>query len=137
MIESLATSLGNALQITNILRDVKEDAQANRLYIPEEMLEKASITSTNPTEVIVNKNLAIAREALARIAEEEFKKSEQMIKLLDKKSARSVKAIMAIYKKYFDIMKNRGWEIISPKPQISKFGKFTLAAKAYFLINDL
>lgn len=55
-----------------------------------------------------------------------------MIKLLDKKSARSVKAIMAIYKKYFDIMKNRGWEIISPKPQISKFGKFTLAAKAYF-----
>ena len=132
MIESLATSLGNALQITNILRDVKEDAQANRLYIPEEMLEKASITSTNPTEVIVNKNLAIAREALARIAEEEFKKSEQMIKLLDKKSARSVKAIMAIYKKYFDIMKNRGWEIISPKPQISKFGKFTLAAKAYF-----
>lgn len=73
MIESLATSLGNALQITNILRDVKEDAQANRLYIPEEMLEKASITSTNPTEVIVNKNLAIAREALARIAEEEFK----------------------------------------------------------------
>lgn len=132
MIESLATSLGNALQITNILRDVKEDAQANRLYIPEEMLEKASITSTNPTEVIVNKNLAIAREALARIAEEEFKKSEQMIKLLDKKSARSVKAIMAIYKKYFEIMKKRGWEIISPKPQISKFGKFTLAAKAYF-----
>lgn len=89
------------------MRDVKEDAQANRLYIPEEMLEKASITSTNPAEVIVNKNLAIAREALARIAEEEFKKSEQMIKLLDKKSARSVKAIMAIYKKYFDIMKTR------------------------------
>ncbi len=132
MIENLATSLGNALQITNILRDVKEDALANRLYIPEEMLSKANINSTSPDEVIVNKNLVFARESLAQIAEEEFKKSENLIKLLDKKSARSVKAIMAIYKKYFDIMKNRGWEIISPKPHINNFTKFTLAAKAYF-----
>ena len=67
MIENLATSLGNALQITNILRDVKEDALANRLYIPEEMLSKANINSTSPDEVIVNKNLVIAREALAQI----------------------------------------------------------------------
>ena len=118
MIENLATSLGNALQITNILRDVKEDALANRLYIPEEMLSKANINSTSPDEVIVNKNLVIAREALAQIADEEFKKSEKLIKLLDKK--------------YFDIMKNRGWEIISPKPHINNFTKFTLAAKAYF-----
>ena len=41
LIEKLSTSLGNALQITNILRDVKEDAQANRLYIPKEYLLKA------------------------------------------------------------------------------------------------
>lgn len=132
VIESLATSLGNALQITNILRDVKEDAQADRLYIPADLLNKARITSTNPSEVIVNKNLSVAREALARIAEEEFKKSESLMKYLDKKSLRSVKAVMAIYKKYFDIMQKRGWEIISPKPKIGKFCKFTLAARAYF-----
>lgn len=40
IIEELATTLGAALQITNILRDVKEDAQAQRLYIPEEFLQK-------------------------------------------------------------------------------------------------
>lgn len=37
MIEELSSSLGNALQITNILRDVKEDALSNRLYIPRDV----------------------------------------------------------------------------------------------------
>ena len=132
IIETLATSLGNALQITNILRDVKEDAKSNRLYIPREYLIKADISSKDPNEVIVDKNLSIAREELAKMAAEDYAKAGQIISFLDKKTARPVRAITAIYKKYFDIMQNRGWEIISPKPQISKFNKFSLALRAYF-----
>ena len=132
LIEELATSLGNALQITNILRDVKEDAQANRLYIPKEYLKKAEISSKKPSEVIVNKNLSVAREELAKLAAGDYAKANQVIQFLDKKTARPVKAIAAIYKKYFDIMQNRGWEIVSPKPQISKFNKLSLALRAYF-----
>jgi len=132
LIEELATSLGNALQITNILRDVKEDAQANRLYIPKEYLKKAEISSKKPSEVIVDKNLSVAREELAKLAAGDYAKANQVIQFLDKKTARPVKAIAAIYKKYFDIMQNRGWEIVSPKPQISKFNKLSLALRAYF-----
>ena len=132
VIEELSTTLGNALQITNILRDVKEDAVADRLYIPKECLLKANINSTSPSEVIVNKNLTIARQDLAQMAEEEFAKADKLIPLLDKKAARPVKAIRAIYRRYFDIMKNRGWEIISPKPTISRFDKLSLAVRAYF-----
>lgn len=129
-IEELATTLGNALQITNILRDVKEDAQSNRLYIPKEFLKKANITSKDPKTVIVDKNLAVAREELAKIASEDFSKAETLIKNLDKNTARPVKIIAGIYRKYFDIMQNRGWEVISPKPRIGKLGKITLALKA-------
>lgn len=132
LIEELATSLGNALQITNILRDVKEDAQANRLYIPKEYLKKAEITSKKPSEVLVNKNLSVAREELAKMASEDYARANQIIPFLDKDTARPVKAIAAIYKKYFDIMQNRGWEIVSPKPQISRFNKLSLALRAYF-----
>lgn len=132
LIEELATSLGNALQITNILRDVKEDAQANRLYIPKEYLKKAEISSKKPGEVLVDKNLSVAREELAKLAADDYAKANQVIQFLDKKTARPVKAIAAVYKKYFDIMQNRGWEIVSPKPQISKFNKFSLALRAYF-----
>ena len=132
LIEELSTSLGNALQITNILRDVKEDARMDRLYIPREYLNNADISSTNPNEVIIDKNLAVAREELAQRAEDDYRKAYQIIPLLDKDTARPVKAIASIYRKYFDIMQKRGWEVISPKPQISKFSKLSLALRAYF-----
>ena len=132
LIETLSTSLGNALQITNILRDVKDDALQNRLYIPKEYLAKASIKSHNPSEVIIDKNLATAREELAQLAQNDYQKAYQMIPFLDKNAARPVRAIAAIYKKYFDIMNKRGWEVVSPKPQIGKLNKFSLALRAYF-----
>lgn len=132
IIEELSSSLGTALQITNILRDIKEDALLNRLYIPREYLKKASITSHDPNQVIIDKNLVTAREELAKLAEEDFIKAYQIIPYLDRETARPVRAIAAIYKKYFDIMQSRGWEVISPKPKISKLNKFSLALRAYF-----
>ena len=132
LIEELSVALGNALQLTNILRDVKEDALSNRLYIPKEMLEKAGISSTNPQDVLVNKNFVKARAELANVVENDYKKAQQLIALLDKSTARSVRAMEAIYHKYFDVMKNRGWEVISPKPHLSKLQKLSIAARAYF-----
>lgn len=132
MIEELASTLGTALQATNILRDVKEDAQADRLYIPQEFLDKAGIETTDPLSVVVDKNLAVAREELAKIAAQNYDVAYDLIKKLDKKAARPVLMIANIYKKYFDIMQNRGWEVISPKPQISKLKKLGLALQAFF-----
>ena len=102
IINDLATTLGNALQITNILRDVKEDAMSNRLYIPREFLQKANISSKDPRSVVVDKNLAVAREELAKLADADFKKADVLIQKLDKKTARPVKMIAAIYRKYFE-----------------------------------
>ena len=131
LINDLSKSLGVAMQVTNILRDVKEDALSDRLYIPKEFLQKAGILSNNPKEVIIDKNLSIAREELAKIAIENYDKSFNLINNLDKKISRSIKALAYIYKRYFDIMQNRGWEIISPKPSINRFIKMFLVLKAY------
>lgn len=132
LIANLSDSLGTALQITNILRDVKEDAQINRLYIPREFLEKAGITSRDPLTVVVDKNLAIAREELAQIAIANFNRAQELMPKLDKKTARHVRMIERIYRRYFDIMQKRGWEIISPKPRLGKLSKFSIALRAYF-----
>lgn len=130
MINDLSTSMGTALQITDILRNIKEDANNNRLYIPIELLNKADITSTDPKTVLVDKNLAVAREELARIASENYAKAYDIINYLDKSTSRPLRMILDIYKKYFDIMANRGWEIISPKPEISKLCKLQVLLKA-------
>ena len=130
IISELSDSLGTALQLTNILRHVQEHAQAGRLYIPKELLLKAGITSEDPLSVVVDKNLAIAREELARIALANFNKSDELIKKLDKVSSRHVRMIERIYRRYFDIMQKRGWEIISPKPKVSKMQKISIALRA-------
>ena len=132
LIAQLSDSLGTALQITNILRDVKEDALLNRLYIPREFLEKAGITSRDPLTVVVDKNLAIAREELAQIAIANFNRAQELIAKLDKKTARHVRMIERIYRRYFDMMQKRGWEIISPKPKLGKLSKLSIALRAYF-----
>lgn len=124
VIKELSTSLGSALQITNILRNIKEDAQNDRLYIPYELLEKANITTTDPKSVVVDKNLAIARQELAVIATKDYEKVYSILNNnLDKRTARPILLITCLYKHYFDLMEKRGWEIISPKPYVSKWCK--------------
>ncbi len=132
IISNLSSSMGKALQITNILRNIKEDASNNRLFIPQEMLAKAEINSTDPQSVLVNKNLVIARKELAQIAEENYQKAYSIISGLDKKTSKPLLLILDTYKKYFDIMNNRGWEIISPKPEISRLDKLHVLAKVLF-----
>ncbi len=131
LIDELALSLGTALQSTNILRDVKEDALSGRLYIPREFLEKAGISSHDPHTVLTDSNLSKAREELAKVAKANFSRGFELIRKLDKKSARPVRIMSAIYKRYFDIMDERGWEVISPKPEIGKLEKVSIALKAF------
>jgi phytoene synthase len=131
LIKNLSTSLGVAMQVTNILRDIRDDALVDRLYIPKEFLQKAGIKTSEPKEVVINKNLSVAREELAKIATQNYEKSFELIGKLDKKISRSIKALAYVYKRYFDIMQNRGWEIISPKPSLNCFVKMYLVFKAY------
>ncbi len=132
LIEDLSDSISSSITITNILKDVKDAAKQDRLYIPKELLIKAGIQETNPEKVIVNKNLSIAREELASIAEKNYIKAYNLIEKLDKKSAKTVRGMTNINKKYFDIMRNRGWEVISPKPKFSKLDILFLAIKGFF-----
>lgn len=128
-IRELSTSLGLAVQITKILLNVKEDAQNGRLYIPQELLEKAGISATDPKSVVVDKNLAAARRELARIAAENYRKVYEILEKQEKTTARPIRLITDLYRKYFDIMEKRGWEIISPKPRVSKWCKLRILLK--------
>src|SRR5215208_4593699 len=57
---ALAYHLGRALQLTNILRDIDEDAAIGRLYLPREALQAAGITSADPKVVIAHQNIGEA-----------------------------------------------------------------------------
>ena len=129
----LARYMGNALQMTNILRDTKEDALIGRCYIPDEYLTKANIDNKDAKDILVNNKLYIARQELAIRAIEFYDIAYKKIGILDKKKAKPVKLILATYKEYYDIMKNRGWEAVTPKPKLSKLKKLKLIFNSFIL----
>ena len=130
--KELARSLGTALIITSILRDIKEDAHKERLYFPADILEKSGVIISLPLSMAGDKNLISAREELSQTAEKSFKKAERLLDKMSRKKYLPLRLINNISYCYFNKMKTRGWEIIAPRPRISIFEKFNIIRKTLF-----
>src|SRR4029077_12177341 len=76
---TLAHHLGRALQLTNILRDIDEDAGIGRLYLPREALRHAGITSNDPQKVIAERALPKACVSLVERAKMHFEKADEIM----------------------------------------------------------
>lgn len=129
---TLAENFGNAIALTNILRNIKDDAIGGHLYIPEELLKECHISSKDPMTVIRDSNLTNVRQKIAYRAAVCFQKTHKMMYATNKKTMRPLRFIFHIYKRYFDIMQKRGWEIMSPKPQIKAIDQFIIVLNTVF-----
>lgn len=129
---SLSQSFGRAMQLTNILKDIKDDAYAGHLYLPSEMLREAGISATDPLTVLTDAHLISVREKLGKAAAGYFDEAFKLLSEADAAQTRPLRFILHVYKRYFDIMQKRGWEIMSPKPEISKRDKLDIIFKVMF-----
>lgn len=128
----LADALGRALQLTNILRDLKEDADWERLYLPSDLLKKHGIETTNPKKVLNHPSLdAVCRE-LAEQAEQEFSRAEQAMAKCNAHDIRPAKIMKDVYYKILQRLKKRGWgrkAVHRAKPPMAKIEKLFIALK--------
>lgn len=115
----LAKNLGRAVMVTSMLRDIKDDAKRDCLYIPAEILKQADIPIETPRDVVENKNIGSARALFSKQAESCFKNAERLLNKMSKKDVMALRLIKNICFCQFEMMKKRGWDIISPKPKIS------------------
>ena len=76
---ALAYHLGRALQLTNILRDLDEDASMGRLYLPRDALQAAGIASSEPREVVAHAAIAQACAPIVDAAESEFRAAQTIM----------------------------------------------------------
>lgn len=129
---ALAKYIGYSLMVTYILRDIKDDAKLGRVYIPREYLKNASVDISSPMAVAGDKYLYLAREMLAKDAEKYYSKAMRLLNKMDKRYAISFNYVTNVGYRIFEKMKNRGWEIISPKPKIGKIEKIRLCLKAFW-----
>src|SRR6267154_508436 len=76
---ALAHHLGRALQLTNILRDLDEDAAIGRLYLPAEAINEAGIMATDPATVLASPHIAFACGKLAERARAHFAQADAIM----------------------------------------------------------
>lgn len=93
----LAHHLGRALQLTNILRDIDEDAAIGRLYLAREALHAAGIRSTEPADVARDARIGTACNQVVARAEKHFAEAHRIMALCPRKSVRSPRLMASVY----------------------------------------
>jgi phytoene synthase len=116
---ALAHHLGRALQLTNILRDVDEDADIGRLYLPAEALRKAGIDGTDPKTVIASPRLDQVCEAVALRALNHFKEADTIMARSPRRVVKAPKIMEEVYRVMLQGMRTRGWAPPRTRVQVS------------------
>ncbi|MDX1575949.1 MAG: presqualene diphosphate synthase HpnD [Kiloniellales bacterium] len=127
--EELAVVLGDALQITNVLRDLDEDAARGRLYLPAELLEEAGIPPGPPDSVLDHPALGAACTALAEEARQRFAHSAQLIAACERSAVRPAILMMEVYRLLLARLERRGWAAPRRPVRVSRIEKAWIAAR--------
>jgi phytoene synthase len=129
--EALAERCGLAFQLTNIIRDVKEDAAMNRVYIPQEDLAKFDIA---PSELRAGKDMDRIRPLLAREAErarEFYRAADELIPLINEDSQPALFVLVTIYRRLLEKIAQRGFDVFQEKIHVSTREKLTILGKGF------
>jgi presqualene diphosphate synthase len=106
---ALARELGNALQLTNILRDLDEDATMGRLYLPREVLRDAGIISTDPASVLANPMLGEVCNVVVSRAHEHFRQATAIMAKSPRRVVRAPRIMGEAYRAILDKLVARGF----------------------------
>jgi phytoene synthase len=106
---AVAESLGRALQLTNILRDLAEDAARRRLYLPREILDRHGIRGDEPAAVLRHPALPAACRDVAVIAESHFGEAARAMKRCSRRAMRPAAVMAALYRATLSTLQRSGW----------------------------
>lgn len=126
-----AVNLGIALQLTNILRDVHEDAQRGRIYLPLEDLRRFDCTEA----VLLSGQFSPRVEALMAFecsrARTYYRSARAALTAADRGSLVAAEAMRSIYERLLDRIEARHFNVFGPKVTLPRYEKVTLALAAW------
>jgi presqualene diphosphate synthase len=129
----LAHHLGRALQLTNILRDVDEDATIGRLYLPREGLLHAGITSDNPQKVIADPALPKVCAALVLRARMHFEKADEVMRRSPRRLVRAPKIMSKYYQAILELLVARGFASPRAPVRLNKLARVAIILRYAFI----
>jgi len=129
----LAHHLGRALQLTNILRDIDEDASLGRLYLPREWLSQAGITGTDPLEVAADPRIPDVCAPLVQRARMHFAKSDEIMARNPRRIVRAPRIMSKYYSSILDLLIARGFAPPRDSVRVSKLTKLAIVLRYAFI----
>jgi len=125
----VADALGRALQLTNILRDLAEDAERGRLYLPREILDRHGVSSSEPMVVLRHPALPEVCRELAAIAERHFADAVLAMKACRRRGMRPAAVMAAVYRATLRELLRNQWRDPARQNALSRTLKLWLAVR--------
>ncbi|MGA7048068.1 MAG: phytoene/squalene synthase family protein [Candidatus Sulfotelmatobacter sp.] len=129
--EPLAEKCGLAFQLTNIIRDVKEDAAMGRVYLPEEDLAKFGLSAA---ELLATPDTTRFRRLLALEADrarEGYQAGDQLIPYIAEDSQPALWVLINIYRKLLEKIAARQYDVFSGKVTLTVSEKLRILGKGF------
>jgi phytoene synthase len=121
-----AIDLGLAMQLTNIIRDVGEDAGNDRFYIPQDELVRFGCTEEQLRTGTIDDNLVALMRFQADRAHRYFASSTALFPLLDSRSRGCASGLHQIYSKLLERIERRGYDVFSERVSLPAWEKLRL-----------
>jgi len=122
----LAHHLGRALQLTNILRDIDEDAGLGRLYLPREGLLHAGITGDDPVKVVAERALPKVCLPLVERAKSHFEQADAIMKRNSRRAVRAPRIMSKYYRAILELLIARGFAVPREPVRVHKWAKIAI-----------
>ena len=126
--DQVAFHLGRALQLTNILRDIAEDAGRGRLYLPRELLEAAGVPA-DPGAVLRHPGLVRVCERLAAMAHGHFRDASAAMVRCDWRAMKPARLMAGMYAAILARLERRGWDRPEVPIRVPKWQKLWIALR--------
>jgi len=127
--ESLAENLGLAFQLTNIIRDIKEDATMGRIYLPAEDLDRFKIAPSEFQQREIPERLRWLLAAEADRAREYYGAARDLIVLIDEDSRPALWVLVTIYRRLLDKITERKYDVFGRKISLTVREKLFILGK--------
>ncbi len=129
--EPLAERCGLAFQLTNIIRDVKEDAALGRVYLPEEDLAQFGISATELATGADPARIRPLLELQAQRARENYQAGDDLISLIAEDSQPALWVLVTIYRSLLEKIARLNYDVFSRKVSLSVREKLTILGKGF------
>jgi len=126
-----AKSLGTAFQLTNIIRDVGEDARKNRIYLPMEDLQRFNVTAADLLQARYGPGFAALMEFQAARARSYFDKAMAALPAADRRAQRPGLIMAAIYSALLAEIERDGFQVLTQRTSLTPLRKFWIAWKTW------